>query len=445
MIPAMLPTPGRGPGAGAIDPAGRPVVLYVVHRLPYPPDKGDRIRASHLLRMLAKRCAVHLACLADEPPVDGAVAALQGLCERVAVVRVGRWARLARAAASMARGRTATEGAFHSPALRETLRGWARRTRYHAALASASSMAPYLRLPEFRDVPCVIDLVDVDSEKWFEYAGSGRDPRSRLYRIEGDRLRSLERGLPDWARAVTLISEAELELYRRFCPGEGAHWITNGVDLDEFRPWDPPVHEQGCVFVGALDYRPNVDGARWFCKLAWPELRRRHPGATLSLVGRHPAPSVSRLGREPGVEVIGTVPDVRHHMAAAAVAVVPLRIARGVQNKVLEAMAMGKAVVASPQALSGLRAEPGVHALVASTPGEWVEAVSCLLNDESLRRRLGASGRRYVEDHHSWEACLEPFGSLLGLPLVGSGEGAARGHPPARGTEGCSPSARPLA
>jgi polysaccharide biosynthesis protein PslH len=218
---------------------------------------------------------------------------------------------------------------------------------------------------------------------------------------------------------VTLVSEAEAELYRRFRPGEAAHAISNGVDLDAFRP-DPSGFKQGCVFVGALDYRPNVDGACWFCRAVWPEIRRRHPQATLSLVGRRPAPAVRRLGREPGVVVVGQVPDIRPHLAVAAVAVVPLRIARGVQNKVLESLAMGKAIVASPQALEGLRVEHGVHVLAASTPREWADAVSRLLDDEPLRRHLGSAGRQHVEEHHRWEVRLEPFGTLLGLPPASS-------------------------
>jgi sugar transferase (PEP-CTERM/EpsH1 system associated) len=410
----------------AADEPARPDILYLVHRLPYPPDKGDRIRTFHLLRSLSHRARVHLACLADEPAADGAVAALRRYCERVAVIRLGRWGRRGRILGALACGRTATEGAFSAPALRSTLRRWARQTQFHAALASASSMVPYLRMTELRDVPAVIDLIDVDSQKWLDYAAADRGPRAWLYRTEGRRLRRLEHGLPDWAQAVTLVSAAEAELYLQMRPGASVHAIPNGVDLEVFRP-GPGAGEQGCVFVGALDYRPNVDGACWFGRAVWPEIRRRHPRATLALVGRRPAPEVRRLALEPGIEVVGQVPDVRPYVARAAVALAPLRIARGIQNKVLEALAMSKAVVASSQALVGLQIVPGVHALAASTPREWAEAVSRLLSDESLRRRLGAAGRGYVEEHHRWETCLEPFGALLGLPPVS----APAAHDPA--------------
>jgi sugar transferase (PEP-CTERM/EpsH1 system associated) len=392
----------------------RPDILYLVHRLPFPPDKGDRIRAFHVLESLSGRAAVHLACLADEPVDPSAVAELRRRCRRLTVVRLGAWGRRARAIRSLALGRTATEGAFDSPELRATLRRWAGETRFRAALASASSMVPYLRMDELREVPSVVDLVDLDSQKWLDYAGQGRGPSAWFYRAEGRRLRRLERSLPGWARAVTFVSEAEARLFRELGAGGTVRAITNGVDLDYFRPGGP-ADGYRCAFVGALDYRPNVEGIGWFCREVWPVVIRRLPGAELAIVGRRPAPAVRRLDGLPGVRVVGQVPDVRPELGRAAVAVVPLRIARGVQNKVLEALAMGKAVVASPEALEGLGVEPGIHALAAAGPMAWVEAVVGLLEDLPLRQRLGAAGRRFVEEHHRWGRCLSPFAGLLGL------------------------------
>lgn len=393
----------------------RPNLLYLVHRLPYPPDKGDRIRAYHLLRFLSRRAAVHLACLADEPVPDEAVAALRRLCERVAVVRLGRWSRWASALGSLACDRTVTEGAFRSAGLRAVVRQWAAETPFDAGVASASSMVPYLRLAELRDVPAVVDLVDVDSQKWFDYAAVSRRPLAWLYGAEGCRLRRLEGSLLSWARAVTLVSEAEADLYRAFsAPGE-VHAVSNGVDLEYFQPQPREALEPACVFVGALDYRPNVDAACWFCAEVWPEVLRRRRQAELWLVGRRPTPAVRRLGEVPGVRVVGQVPDVRPYVARAACAVVPLRLARGLQNKVLEALAMGKAVIASPHALAGLKHRLDAPVLTADSPREWVDHVVRLLDNEALRQHLGALGRGYVEEHYRWDTCLGPFESLLGL------------------------------
>ncbi len=392
-------------------------ILFLAHRVPYPPDKGDRIRSFHLLKHLARRARVYLACLSDEAAAGETVAVLRGYCERVAVVRQGpsRWPR---AAAGFALGRTVSEGAFASPELRRTVADWARQARPHVALASSSAMAPYLRDGALRDVPAGIDVVDVDSQKWFDYAAASRGPSAWLYRAEGRRLRRLERGLLDWARAVTLVSEAEADLFRRCCGGGAVHAVTNGVDLDYFRP-RPGAEQQACAFVGALDYRPNVEAACRFCRAVWPVLRGRFPRAKVYLVGRRPAADVRRLAGLPGVEVVGQVPDVRPWLARSAAAVVPLDIARGVQNKVLEALAMARPVVASPQALQGLRAEAGKHLLTASEPGQWADAVGRLFDDAALRARLGEAGRRYVEDNHRWERCLEPFDDLLGLTSAG--------------------------
>ena len=406
--------------------AGRPALLYLAHRVPYPPDKGDRIRTFQFLRYLAQTADVHLACLADEPVQDHVMDTLQRYCTRVAVVNVqGRW-RWGRALVSLAMGRTVTEGAFDSAQLRRIVRDWTADTCFHAALASSSSMVPYLRLPELAGVPAVVDLIDVDSQKWFDYASAGRGPKSWLYRLEGRRLRRLEQSLPARTRAVTLVSAAEVAIFRQFCQDGVVEAVGNGVDLDFFQPQSDVspaptvkgIRSEGSslVFLGALDYWPNVEGICWFCREIWPAIRRRRPEATLALVGRRPVAAVKRLTRIAGVELVGQVPDVRPYLTGAAVSVVPLRIARGVQNKVLESLAMGKATIVSPQALEGIEAQPGKHLLTATSPHEWIDRTTDLLADLATRRRLGQAGRRFTEDNHDWATCLKPLDKLLGLP-----------------------------
>jgi sugar transferase (PEP-CTERM/EpsH1 system associated) len=396
----------------------RPPVLYITQRVPYPPDKGDRIRCFHLLEFLRGRADVHLACLADEPVPEAAVAALRERTARLAILPVGGALRWGRALWSLARGRTVSEGAFAVPALRRAVALWAGETRYHAALASASSLAPYLRHPALAGAARVIDLMDVDSQKWLDYAAARRGPKAWLYRLEGARLARLERDLAGWAKALTLVSEAEARLFRQSCPEAPVHAIKNGVDLDYFSPAGGEEEEEAtCVFVGALDYFPNIDAAVWFCDAVWPEVLRGRPGAILRLVGRRPGSEVTALGRRPGVEVVGQVPDVRPQVRRATLSVVPLRIARGIQNKVLESLAMGKATVVSPQALAGVGARPAEHLAVAEAPAEWAAAILELFADRDRRRRLGAGGRAFVEEHHRWGRCLRPFADLLGLPL----------------------------
>ena len=389
-------------------------ILYLIHRLPFPPDKGDRIRAFHVLKFLATLGPVHLATLADEPvnsPDKTIIETQLGkFCPKLAIVPVPR-TRAFRMLGSLAVGKTASEGAFDSPELRQTLKTWTQENRYRACIASSSSMTPYLRIAELQGVPAIVDLVDVDSQKWQDYAATSRPPRSWLYRLEARRLRQLEGTLPTWARAVTLVSEAEEDLFRQFAQPGRVEVISNGVDLDYFQPRSEP--ESGCVFTGALDYWPNIEGISWFCREVWPEIHRQQGHTRLSIVGRRPVSAVRRLGTIPGVEVVGEVPDVRPYYSRAAVVVAPLRIARGIQNKLLEAMAMSKALVASPACLQGVHAQPDVHLLRADSAKDWQQTILRLINSPGLRRQLGQAGRRFVEDRHRWDHCLEPLGRLL--------------------------------
>ncbi len=387
-------------------------LLHLTHRLPYPPDKGDRIRTFHTLKYLSRHARVHLAALSDEPPAPGAEDALRAVCERVTVVPLAGLGRWARALWSLARGGSITEGAFHSPALVRLLEQWCGEVRFDCVLASSSAMTPYLKRGPLSKVPAVVDLVDVDSQKWFDYALASKVPKKWLYRLEGRRLRKLEKALPNWTRGVVLTTPAEVALYEEFAGERTARVVANGVDLDYFRP-APPSSEVSCVFVGALDYRPNVDGVVWFCETVWPKILQRRRDAKLYIVGRQPAPAVQQLAEVAGVEVIGTVPDVRPWVERAAVAIVPLRIARGVQNKVLEALAMERAVVASPVCLGGLQTIPGRHLLAATTPDEWAATLLSLFDDAEWRQRLGVAGRAFVEEHHCWDRCLVPLAELL--------------------------------
>lgn len=385
-----------------------PRVLYLTHRVPFPPDKGDRIRNFHLLRQLARRFRVSLGCLADEPVSDETRRTLGELCERVAIVPTTKFNRLAGAGVSFLTGGSLSEGAFFSKELARTVEAWHAQTPFAATAASATSLIPYLRRPALRGVSAFVDVVDVDSRKWQDFAASKPFPKSLLFRLEGSRVRKLEAALPTWAKAATLVSRAEADIFDDITGTGAATVATNGVDLDYFRPTDTPT-KPAAAFVGALDYLPNVDAAVWFANAVWPLIRAKRPDAEFWLIGRKPTPDVQKLAAIPGVRLIGQVPDVRPHLAEAAVAVVPMRLSRGLQNKVLEALAMGKATVVAPPALAALKAEPGRDLLKATTPNEWANAVVELLSDADLRERLGREGRRFVEDHHHWDRCLDPL------------------------------------
>lgn len=390
----------------------RPNLLYLVHRFPYPPNRGDRIRSFHLLDFLAQRANVYLGTLADEAETDEAQKELAARCHSVEVRSLGP-ARWFHAATSIAKGNSATEGLFWNRSLKGAIRRWAAETRFDLAVIFCSSMVPYLLVPELRNVAAIVDLVDVDSQKWFDYAAQSLGLRKRLFELEGRRLRRLEYCACQRTGAVVTVSQAEAELFRRICPNDHTFAIPNGVDLDYFRPLSGEGQPGRCVFVGALDYHANIDGICWFCREVWPAIRDARSDATLAIVGRNPTTEIQRLSSLAGVSVFGDVPDVRPFLAEAAIAIAPLRIARGIQNKVLEAMACGRPVVTSPAALLGLQAAPGVHVLTAETPVDWRDAIVHLFDAVCERRRLCLAARRYVECRHNWQACFEPFARLL--------------------------------
>ncbi len=387
----------------------RPRVLYVTHRVPYPPDKGDRIRNYHVLRELAKVARVWLAALADEPVTDAQQSALNGLCERVAIIPVGGKSRWVKAGVSLLTGKSLSEGLFNEGKLTTQLNAWANETKFHSTLISASSLARYQRLPALSELPAHVDLVDVDSQKWFDFADATRGPKSWLYRLEGQRVRKLEQALASTASTLSLVSKAETDVFNGFTKPNAAITATNGVDLKYFHPMNTVPPKPACAFVGAMDYFPNIDAAVWFATEIHPHVRASYPEAQFHIIGRKPTAEVLKLGTLPGVQVFGTVPDVRPYVAAARLAVCPIRVARGLQNKVIEAMAMAKPTLSAPAAMAALQAIPGVHLLRPTTVQEWVRAICELWLDIDRREELGNAARSYVEHYHDWTICLSPL------------------------------------
>jgi sugar transferase (PEP-CTERM/EpsH1 system associated) len=400
-------------------------ILLLTHRVPYPPNRGDRIRSYHLLQFLAERANVSLACVSDEPVAGETMQQLSRLCHQIAIGRTSRIGRAVRSAWSLARGHSATEGYFWNADLARTVRNWIVGGKFDAVISYCSGMFHYAAPAFSAGVPVFVDLVDVDSQKWIDYASRASGPASWLYRIEGRRIERLERELGARCKAITVVSNVEASLLRRICPTASVHSISNGVDSDYFQPADGGAapepktldttgrHE--CVFVGALDYGANVDGVTWFCRQVWPEVHRRFPQARFVMVGRNPVAQIRRLAAVPGVELAGEVPDVRPYLHRADLAVAPLRIARGIQNKVLEALSAGMPVIASPQAIAGLELIPGEHILAAETPDEWVTNIGTLFVHADERRRLGVAGREFACRRHRWDNCLQPWEGLLGL------------------------------
>ncbi len=389
-------------------------ILYLCHRVPYPPDKGEKIRAFHQIRFLARRHKVHLLTLADGQVPD--LAPLEALCERVEVFPLSRPAAYVRAAMRAALPRPMTLSFFESKELSERLRELARRERFDVQVVFCSAMAPYAEL--MPEVPAVLDMVDVDSAKWAQYARFAPIPLRPVYALEARRLRRYEISLAGRFRRVFLATGNETRLYKTGAPDARAETVMSGVDVDFFQPMDlPKSPHPTLVFTGQMDYFANVDGVVHFAKNVFPRLRLRFPDLELVIVGRSPTAAVRDLGELPGVQVTGAVGDVRPFLARAWAMVAPLRIAQGVQNKALEAIASNLPLVCTEKVLAGL-SEGGFRSgrdLLAADTDEGLErAVAAVIEDAALRERLAENARQRLVAHYRWTPILEKFEELVG-------------------------------
>jgi sugar transferase (PEP-CTERM/EpsH1 system associated) len=379
----------------------------LAHRIPYPPHTGDKVRAYQVARHLAARHDVTLGFVIDDAADRAGLDALRREIRDLEWGGLWKPAALARGLAGLALGRSLSIAYFRSRRLSRRLTRRLRGGGYDAIYVSSSPMVDYVRGAR---LPVVMDFVDVDSDKWTQYAAKQRPPRSWAYRLEGRRLRAFEAEAVRWGDRCILATAAEETLLRSFAPWARTAVVPNGVDLDGY---GPPADAPTVIFTGAMDYLPNVDAVEHFCGDIFPAVARAVPGARFLIVGLNPGPAVRRLAELPGVTVTGAVPEVRSYYRQAAVCVAPLRIARGIQNKVLQSMALGVPVVATSAAARGLESRPDEHILVEDDPARFAQAVIGLLGDRDGRRRLAERARSFVERHHSWPAILARIEALV--------------------------------
>ena len=392
-------------------------LLYLVHRLPYPPNKGDKIASFNLLRFLAQRYDVWLGTFLADPQDRRQRDALRPYCVDICAPEISP--PLARIASL--RGLLTGE-ALSLPYLRSTrLQAWTDRVleqqRPERVVVFSGPMAQYVsgRLPP--DAVSLFDMVDVDSEKWRSYGERKRWPMSWLYRREANRLLAFERRMAQAFDATVFVSREEAELFRRLAPESAARttYRIQGVDSAHFDPSTPypnpyPRGAPALVFTGAMDYWPNIDAVTWFAREAFPRVRAAVPEALFCIVGMKPAPEVQRLAGQAGILVTGGVPDVRPYLAHARAAALPLRIARGIQNKVLEAMAMALPVIATPGAMTGIQPFAGFEPTISEDPDVLAAAAITLLGQP---RRQDTAARACVLERYDWDANLERIARLL--------------------------------
>ena len=289
------------PVAGEAPPASKPRLLMLTHRLPYPPDRGDRIRTYHMLRVLSRSFEVSLASTSEDPVWLQHHQLVRSVAKQAFIQPISsRYGRI-KGLASLLAGKAVTPAAYYRQGIADQVLQWHERAPFDAVLTVCTSMVRYAelleRLPSHVKVPAgtlrplhVMDLMDVDSEKWAAYAADSRWPMSWVYRAESARLRRIEAGRSHHFDAITVVSEAEAQAYRQLVSStQPVHAVSNGVDMDYFHAM-PDAPTTNLVFVGVLNYKPNSDGVAWFAENVMPGLRERVPGATFQIIGRHPTP-----------------------------------------------------------------------------------------------------------------------------------------------------------
>ena len=389
-------------------------ILFLAHRVPYPPDRGDKIRGFNILKFLSERKRVHLIAFADDTRDMKRKNGLSKYTGNRSII----WRSKPRAISALEAlfsHKPVSLTAFDNKPLREAVDNILARHSIDTIYVFSSQMAQYLPAKSRQRV--IMDFCDMDSAKFASYAKSSTGPNAWFMRREARMMLSHERAVAQRADASLFVSDAEAALFRAKTGAERVHVIENGIDTEFFDPTAQfkRIDTTGSliVFTGQMDYRPNIEAVTWFVESILPHIRVRHPNARFAIVGRAPTDAVKALAKQPGVIVTGEVNDVRGWVAAASVIVAPLKLARGVQNKVLEAMAMARPIVASTAAAQGI--DHGGTIRVGSTVGEIAEEVIALLNDPARAAALGQEARAQVQRRYSWEACLAPLDAILGI------------------------------
>jgi polysaccharide biosynthesis protein PslH len=385
-------------------------VLFLAHRLPYPPNKGDKIHSFHVLRHLASKHDVLLGTFIDEPSDEQFVPQVRQMCKELHVSPISRHAALARSLVGLVTGEPLSQRFYRDKPMADWVRGIRRAQRADIVMVYSSTMAQYAR---GFDVPAFVDFGDIDSAKWAEYASTLVWPLSWLYRREARELHRVEREAAAASAWSFFATKPEAQQFRLSSPDLAARVavLGNGVDTDYFCPRPEraspfALGELALVFTGAMNYWPNVDAVTWFCEQMLPSLLERWPRLRLYIVGRSPNASVRALASEV-VQVTGTVDDVRPYLQHAHVVVAPLRVGRGVPNKVLEGMAMERPVVTTQVSANSIQASSGQSLWCADTPAQTVAAIDSLLRDPALARRMGAAARLCAIQEHSWARRLQ--------------------------------------
>jgi len=396
-------------------------ILFLSQRVPYPPNRGDKITTWRLIERLKRDHEVRVVAFAHDEGDMEAARTLDGLGVPTVAVRHHERSAKLRSLPLLFTKTPLTLGVFGSSELQAAVDRLA--TDSDMAYAYSSSMGAFLE--SHSELPRVMHFAELDSDKWRQYAQRTGPPMKWVYSREHRTLLEFERRVARSFDENVFCTPLEQRIFEQEIPGAPSMVLRNGVGLDQFQPAPAKAEPGHIVFTGVMDYLPNVDGCEWFVHEILPLVRAAHPNARFSIVGSRPNAAARALGKLEGVTVTGFVDRTQDWLERAAVSVAPLRIARGIQNKVLEAMAMGLPVVGTTSATQGVEGEPGRDFLLAEDPASIAREVIGLLDDPARAAELGARARAFVETNYDWEIVLAPLDELVAR-RTGAGASGAR-------------------
>lgn len=393
-------------------------LLYLVHRLPYPPNKGDKIASFNLLKFLATRYQIYLGCFIDDKVDWQYVDELKNYCADTCVVGLNPQLSKILSLRGLLSGEALSLPYYRNKQLQTWVDHTLEEQRIDSVVVFSGVMAQYVSAKLPLKGHSVLDLVDVDSDKWRLYAEDHKWPLSWLYQRESKKLLAYESAMAEAFDATVFVSEEEAEYFKTLVPavsdkvifrvqGVDSQFFNPALDCESPYPADTPVF----VFAGAMDYWPNVHAAMWFAKSVFPGIRKQIKNARFYVVGMNPGNEVVKLSDIEGVYVTGSVDDIRPYVRCATISVAPLRIARGIQNKVLEAMAMAKPVLATTNALQGIRRDEGFSPLIADDEVQMLKGALALLSGDVVQDVQ--CGRACVLAHYNWDTNLRRIEDLL--------------------------------
>ncbi|PPD05253.1 MAG: sugar transferase [Methylobacter sp.] len=391
-------------------------LLFLAHRIPYPPNKGDKIRSYHFFEHLAQDNQMFLGTFIDDPDDWQYLDKLKPMCADSCFIGLNPWLAKIKCVQGLLTGQALSVPYYRSKALQAWVDRVIKAHGIDHVLVFSSVMAQFVEC--YGDgLTRVVDFVDVDSDKWRQYADKKQGLARWIYRRESRLLLQYERKTAQSAKAGIFVSPEEAELFKQLAGLEqGIDFIYNGVDAERFSPaltFDNPYQpdEKVIVFTGAMDYWANVDAVKWFAEEVFAKAALTGVNVKFYIVGAKPTPDVLALSKIPNVVVTGAVPDVRPFVAHAAWVAAPLRIARGVQNKVLEAMAMAKFIMATPAAMEGIATTEALDVSVSDSAEAMIKTLQTLVQQPAAQ--ISQRNRDFVRTRFGWRQNLQKLSALL--------------------------------